>query len=161
MFDSFVDVANVLLSIFREAWGALVVAIISFVLLALLIQLMRSAGSSVLGAKLWIQESLASGMGLIVLVLFGFVGIPAMVKAVHISVPSCGTVTEIGKFSAMLIGGLVGLRMLKALSIAVFMASVGAPTPITHALIETGGAMFGMIIGIVAVPIAAKFFGAC
>jgi hypothetical protein len=46
MFDSFLDVANALLSIFREAWGALVVAIISFVLLALLIQLMRSAGSS-------------------------------------------------------------------------------------------------------------------
>ena len=72
-----------------------------------------------------------------------------------------GPIAEIGQFSALLIGGVGSLRMLKSVFIAVASASIGASRGVSAALTEIAEVIFGMLLITVAAPVAAAFFGAC
>lgn len=96
--------------------------------------------------------------------LFGFLGVPQIVKGIQSAMPTgggCGPIGELGTFSAAIIGALAGLRMLKAVFASVVSASLGGQVAMSGALIETAEAVFGMLLAAVAVPVAAWFLGAC
>lgn len=159
-----VDAANILLSFLREAWTALVSALVAFAVLAMLAQVLKVSSASVLGANLWVAESLSAVIAILALALFGFLGVPQIVKGIQAAMPGgggCGPIGELGAFSAAIIGGLAGLRMLKALFTSVLSASLGGPVAMSGALIETAEALFGMLLAAAAVPVAAWFLGAC
>lgn len=159
-----IDAAQVLLAFLREAWGALAGALLAFAVLAMLAQVLKVSSAAVLGANLWVWESVSAVMAVLILGLFGFLGVPQIVQAIQVSLPSsggCGPIGELGTFSAAIIGGLAGLRMLRAVFTAVVSASLGGTAALSGALTETAEAVFGMLLVAAAVPIAAWFLGAC
>jgi hypothetical protein len=158
------SVAEILLGIFREAWQVLVALTLAIGMLAGLAQILRLSAGTMIGANLWIWEAMAGISGVLMLVLFAFLGIPVLVEATSSSIPGgagCGPINDLGTFSAMLIAGLAGLRMLKATFMAVLAASAGGAINTSNALIEIAESMFGMLLASVAVPAAAIFLGAC
>ncbi len=152
---------EIILGILREAWGVLVTVTIAITLLALLVQVLRGTAGNLLSANPLITQAVTASGGLLILVLFAFMGIPAMVQSVQITAPSCGPVAELGELASMLIGAVVALRMLKAITLAVAMAAAGGPAGISDTLLEVGAALVGMLIAVAVVPVAAAFFGAC
>jgi hypothetical protein len=92
--------------------------------------------------------------------VFGFLGVPQIVQAIQVSLPSgggCGPIGELGTFSAAIIGGLAGLRMLRAVFTAVVSASLGGTVALSGTSTETAEAVFGMLLVAAAVPTAAWF----
>ncbi len=157
-------VTSLLLSLLRDAWMALAEAFLAFALLAAIAQVLRVSSASVLGANLWVWQSISALVSIIVLGLFAFLGIPEIVRSVQSSFPTaggCGPIGELGTLAAGLIGGLAALRMLKAMFVSMFSASIGGSSSFANALIECAEAIFGMILASAAIPLAAYFLGTC
>ncbi len=157
-------VTSLLLSFLRDARMALAGAFLAFALLAAIAQVLRVSSASVLGANLWVWQSISALVSIIVLGLFAFLGIPAIVRSVQSSFPTaggCGPIGELGTLAAGLIGGLAALRMLKAMFVSMFSASIGGSSSFANALIECAEAIFGMILASAAIPLAAYFLGTC
>ncbi len=155
---------DLLLNLFRDAWGALVGALVAFALLALLSQTLKSASGMALGAQDWVRDAVAGGIGVLALTLFALLGVPALVDAANASFPNsagCGPITELGSLAVRLLGGLGALRMLKATVTAVMSAAVGGQGSLSAALLEAGEVVLGMVVASIAVPIAIHFFGLC
>jgi len=158
------QVSSLLLAFLREAWTALAGAFIAFALLAGVAQMLRVSSASVLGANLWVWESVSALLSIVALGLFAFLGIPQIVNALQSSLPGgggCGPIGELGILASGLIGGLAGLRMLKAAFNSMLSASLGGASTFANALIECGEAIFGMILASAALPLAAWFLGTC
>jgi hypothetical protein len=157
-------VTSLLLSFLRDAWMALAGAFLAFALLAAIAQVLRVSSASVLGANLWVWQSISALLSIIVLGLFAFLGIPEIVRSVQSSFPTaggCGPIGELGTLAAGLIGGLAALRMLKAMFVSMFSASIGGSSSFANALIECAEAIFGMMLASAAIPMAAYFLGTC
>ena len=158
------DASSLLLTFLREAWMALAAAFLAFALLAGIAQMLRVSSASVLGANLWVWESISALLSIVVLGLFTFLGIPQIVSALQSSLPGtvgCGPISELGTLASGLIGGLAALRMLKAAFTSMLSASIGGASSFANALIECGEALFGMILASAAIPLAAWFLGTC
>ena len=155
------EITIALLDILREAWVALAAAILAFALLAILASTLRTASASVLGANLWVWESVSALVGVVVLLLFGFLAVPALANAVQVSFVACGPIADLGALSAALIGGIGALRMIKSVLTSILAASVGGRTAMSDALTEIGETVLGMAAAGLVVPIAARFLGAC
>jgi len=148
----------------REAWTALAGALLAFAVLAGMAQILRLGSASVIGANLWVWEAISAVASVVILALFAFLAVPQIVSALESALPSgggCGPINELGQFAAGLIGALAALRMLKAVFASVVSASLGASSSFSHSLIETGEAVFGMLLAGAAVPLAAWFLGTC
>ena len=158
------EASTLILTFLREAWMALAAAFIAFALLAGIAQMLRVSSASVLGANLWVWESVSALLSIVVLGLFAFLGIPQIVRALQSSLPGaggCGPISELGTFASGLIGGLAALRMLKAAFTSMLSASIGGSSSFANALIECAEALFGMILASAAIPLAAWFLGTC
>ena len=158
------EVSSLLLTFLREAWVALAGAFVAFALLAGIAQILRVSSASVLGANLWVWESVSALISIVVLGLFAFLGIPQIVSALQTTLPgagSCGPISELGTLASGLIGGLAALRMLKAAFTTMLSASIGGAASFSNALIESGETLFGMILASAAIPLAAWFLGTC
>lgn len=158
------EVTALFLAFLREAWLALTGGFLAFALLAGIAQMLRVSSASVLGANLWVWESISALLSIVVLGLFAFIGIPQIVNALQSSLPGaggCGPISELGTLASGLIGGLAALRMLKAAFATMFSASIGGASSFANALIESGEAIFGMILASAAIPLAAWFLGTC
>ena len=154
------NAAEILLDILREAWVALAAAMLAFAALAMLAQVLKTASGSVLGASLIVWEAVAALFGVLILALFGFLGVPAIVSAAQSSIPSSaggGPVTQLSQFCAALIGGIAALRMLRAVFTAIAYTAAGGSGRLADTLIESGEALFGMVLASMAIPIAAAF----
>jgi hypothetical protein len=116
-----------------------------------------------IGSPMWVGEAIAGIVGIVIIALVGFLAIPSIVRSItsNNAVLGCGPIAEIGQFSALLIGGIGSLRMLKSVFIAVASASIGASSGVSTALTEIAEVIFGMLLITVAAPVAAAFFGAC
>ena len=156
------EITTILLTILREAWVALAAAILAFGLLAMLANTLRTVSAAVLGANLWVWETVPALVGVVVLLLFGFLAVPVLAKAVQASFgAACGPIAELGTLSATLIGGIGALRMIKAVLTGVLSASVGGRAAMSDALTEVGETVLGMAAAGLVVPVAARFLGAC
>jgi len=154
------NAAEILLDILREAWIAIAAAMLAFAVLAMLAQVLKTASGSVLGASLIVWEAVAALFGVLILALFGFLGVPAIVAAAQSSIPSSagsGPVTQLSQFCAALIGGIAALRMLRAAFTAIAYTAAGGSGRLADTLIESGEALFGMVLASMAIPIAAAF----
>ena len=157
-------ITSLLLSFLRDAWMALAGVFLAIALLAAIAQVLRVSSASVLGANLWVWQSISALISIIVLGLFAFLGIPEIVRSVQSSFPTaggCGPIGELGTLAAGLIGGLAALRMLKAMFVSMFSASIGGSSSFANALVECAEAIFGMILASAAIPLAAYFLGTC
>jgi hypothetical protein len=157
-------VVELFIGLLREAWMALASALLIFVLLAMLAQLLRASSAGAIGARFWVWQAASAGTALLMLTLFAFLGVPDILQAVQAAIPSeagCGPIGELGRLVAGLIAALAGLRILKALVSAATAASVGGASPLSAALLETGEAIFGMMLAAAAIPIATHFMGLC
>ena len=156
--------STILLAFLREAWMALAGAFLAFALLAGLAQMLRVSSASVLGANLWVWESISALLSIVLIGLFAFLGIPQIVRALGSSLPGgggCGPINELGTYASDLIGGLAALRMLKAAFASALSASIGGASTFSHALVECAEAIFGMLLAGAAIPLAAWFLGTC
>src|SRR5258706_1831115 len=154
----------ILLNLFRQAWVTLVLSLVMIGMLAVVAQVLRMTSASVIGARLWVQESIGSSAGIILLILFAFLAVPSIVQAGTGAVSgggSCGPIAELGGFAADLIGALGALRLLRALSTSVLSAAVGGSIGASDAFKEPSEALFTMLIASTAIPIAAAFLGVC
>ena len=154
----------VLLNLFRQAWVTLALSLVMIASLAVLAQTVRMTSSSVIGARLWVQQSIASIAGIILLILFAFLAVPAIVQAGAGAVSgagSCGPIAELGGFAADLIGALGALRLLRAFATSVLSAAVGGSAGASDAFKEAAEVLGSMLIASTAIPIAAAFLGVC
>lgn len=153
---------GILLNILRQAWMFLVGAMLLIAALAILSQVLRTASASSIGAERWVQQSIGSIVGIIAVVLFAFLIVPAVVQAGSVkNVGTCGPISELGGFAAMLIGGLGALRMLRATVVALISASVGGNMGTSEAFKEAAEVLLTMLISSIIVPVAAAFLGVC
>jgi len=154
---------ELLLGIFRQAWGLIAGLLVLIAILGGLAQVFKMAGGALLGSSFWVSEAVAGILGVILIALVGFLSIPAIAQAATIggAATGCGPIAEIGQLAGMLIGGIGALRMLKGTFTAVVSASIGGSGGVSNALIEIAETIFGMLLITVAAPIAAVFFGAC
>lgn len=158
------DALQIILSVFRQAWVAITIFMVSVGALAMLAHILRTIGASTIGARFWVYESIASIASILVLILVAFLGIPPVVKAISTSVPGspgCGPIAELGMFASGLIAAIVGLRMLIAFARTIGGAALGGTAEISQALIEAVEALFGMLLAGVVIPLAAMFIGVC
>lgn len=157
-------VSDILLDLLREAWAALAGGMIAIILLAVLAQVLRTASASVIGARFWVWDASLAIVGLVVLALFTFLGVPTLLHAAQDSIPSgggCGPIADLGSLAAGLIAALAALRILKALVLSAAVAAVGGGSSLSRALLEAGEAVLGMVFASAALPIAAQFLGVC
>ena len=158
------EATSLLLTFLREAWIALAGAFLAFALLAGLAQILRVSSAGLIGANLWVWESVSALAAIIMLGLFAYLGVPQIVSALSSALPSgggCGPISELGTLASGLIGGLAALRMLKATFTSILSASLGGASTFANALLECGEAVFGMILAGAAIPLAAFFLGTC
>jgi hypothetical protein len=158
------QVATILQGLLREAWIALAGALFAFILLAILAQTLRASSASVIGAKFWVWEAASAGIALLVLAVFAFLGVPAILRAAQTSIPAgggCGPIGTLGTLAAGLIAALAAVRVLKSLVTAVAIAAIGGSSSLANTMLETGEAVFGMVLASAAIPIAAQFLGMC
>ena len=158
------EATSLLLTFLREAWIALAGAFLAFALLAGIAQILRVSSAGLIGANLWVWESVSALAAIIMLGLFAYLGVPQIVSALSSALPSgggCGPISELGTLASGLIGGLAALRMLKATFTSVLSASLGGASTFANALLECGEAVFGMILAGAAIPLAAFFLGTC
>ncbi len=152
----------ILLNIFRQAWMFLVGAMILIAALAVLSQVLRTASSSAIGAQRWVQQSIGSIVGVIAVIVFAFLVVPVIVHAGSVkNVETCGPISELGGFAAMLIGGLGALRMLRAALGTLVSAAVGGNMGTADAFKEAAEVLLTMLLSSIVVPIAAAFLGVC
>jgi hypothetical protein len=154
---------NVLLMIFQQAWVTMVALVVIIAALGGLAQVMKIVGGQMVGSPVWVGEAVMGVVGIAIIALVGFLAIPQIVHSVNSpdSVVGCGPIVEIGQFSALMIGAIGSLRMLKAVFVAIASASLGGSGGVSTALIEIAEIIFGMLLITVAAPVAAAFFGAC
>ena len=158
------QVADIFMGLLREAWIAMVSALLVFVLLAILAQVLRASSASAIGARFWVWEAVSAGVALLILALFAFLGVPAILQAAQSAIPSgagCGPIVDLSTLAAGLIAALAALRILKALVSSTTAVAAGSGSSLSGALLETGEAVFGMLLASVAIPIAAQFLGVC
>jgi hypothetical protein len=158
------EVVDIFLGILREAWVALASALLIFVLLAVLAQVLRASSASVIGARFWVWEAGSVGVALLVLALFAFLGVPSILQAAQSVIPpggGCGPIVDLGAFAAGLIAALTALRILKALVSSTITATMGGGSSLSNALLETGEAVLGMMLASAAIPVAVHFLGVC
>jgi hypothetical protein len=154
---------SVLLMIFQQAWVTMVALVVIIAALGGLAQVMKIVGGQLVGSPVWVGQAVVGVVGIAIIALVGFLAIPQIVRSVNSpdAVVGCGPIVEIGQFSALLIGAIGSLRMLKAVFVAVASASLGGSGGVSTALIEIAEIIFGMLLITVAAPVAAAFFGAC
>ena len=107
------EALQIIQNVLRQAWVALTIFIVSVGALAMLAQILRTIGASTIGARIWVYESIASIVAILVLVLVAFLAVPPVVKAVSASVPSsagCGPISELGMLASGLIAAIAGVR---------------------------------------------------
>ena len=158
------QVTTILEGLLREAWIALAGALFAFILLAILAQTLRASSASVIGARFWVWEATSAGVALLVLALFAFLGVPAILQAAQTSIPAgggCGPIGALGTLSAGLIAALAAVRILKSLVASATAAAIGGSSVLAGAMLETGEAILGMVMASAAIPIAAQFLGVC
>jgi hypothetical protein len=154
---------NVLLVIFQQAWVTMAALVVIIAALGGLAQVMKIVGGQMVGSPVWVGEAVVGVVGIAIIALVGFLAIPQIVRSVNSpdAVVGCGPIVEIGQFSALMIGAIGSLRMLKAVFVAIASASLGGSGGVSTALIEIAEIIFGMLLVTVAAPVAAAFFGAC
>jgi hypothetical protein len=154
---------NIVLMIFQQAWATMVALVVIVAALGGLAQVMKIVGGQMVGSPVWVGEAVVGIVGIGIIALVGFLAIPQIVRSVNSpdAVVGCGPIVEIGQFSALLIGAIGSLRMLKAVFVAVASASLGGSGGVSTALIEIAEIIFGMLLITVAAPVAAAFFGVC
>lgn len=157
-----VEAGAILQSMLRQGWTVMAAFLAVIALLGGLAQVFKFTGGLFLGSGMWVSEAVAAVLGVTVIALFGFLAIPVLARSAFVAANvGCGPVIEIGQFSAMLIGGIGSLRMLKGILQAVVSASLGGSGGVSSALIEIAETLFGMLLITVAAPVGAAFFGAC
>lgn len=157
-----VEAGTLLQSILRQGWTVMAAFLVVIALLGGLAQVFKFTGGLFLGSGLWVSEAVAAVLGVVVIALFGFLAIPVLARSAFVAANvGCGPVIEIGQFSALVVGGIGSLRMLKGILQAVVSASLGGTGGVSTALIEIAETLFGMLLITVAAPVAAAFFGAC
>lgn len=157
-----VEAGTLLQSILRQGWTVMAAFLVVIALLGGLAQVFKFTGGLFLGSGLWVSEAAAAVLGVVVIALFGFLAIPVLARSAFVAANvGCGPVIEIGQFSALVIGGIGSLRMLKGILQAVVSSSLGGSGGVSTALIEIAETLFGMLLITVAAPVAAAFFGAC
>ena len=156
------EAGAILLSILRQGWAAMAAFLVVIALLGGLAQVFKFTSGVFLGSGIWVSEAVTGALGVVVIALFGFMAIPVLAQSALVAAEvGCGPVVEIGQFSAIVIGGIGSLRMLKGVLQAVVSASLGGSGGVSTALIEIAETLFGMLLITVAAPVAAAFFGAC
>ena len=156
--------AQILENILREAWGAIIGLMVAVAVLAMLVQILKLSGSASLGATLFVAESIGSIMGLIIVVLYAFLAVPAIVHSVSSSTTSsggCGPAAELGQAAAYVMAGIASLRMAKAAFVSIVSAMSGAQAGMSYAITEASEVLVGMLLVSVAAPVAAALVGAC
>jgi hypothetical protein len=156
------EAGAILLSILRQGWAAMAAFLVVIALLGGLAQVFKFTSGVFLGSGIWVSEAVTGALGVVVIALFGFMAIPVLAQSALVAAEvGCGPVVEIGQFSALVIGGIGSLRMLKGVLQAVVSATLGGSGGVSTALIEIAETLFGMLLITVAAPVAAAFFGAC
>lgn len=156
------EAGAILLSILRQGWAAMAAFLVVIALLGGLAQVFKFTSGVFLGSGIWVSEAVTGAIGVVVIALFGFMAIPVLAQSALVAAEvGCGPVVEIGQFSAIVIGGIGSLRMLKGVLQAVVSATLGGSGGVSTALIEIAETLFGMLLITVAAPVAAAFFGAC
>jgi hypothetical protein len=155
---------EIILTVFRQAWAAITIFIVSVGALAMLAHILRTVSASAIGANLWVYESLASIGSVLILVLVAFLGVPPIVKAMSTSIPGspgCGPIAELGMFASGLIAAVAGVRMMLSFARVVAGAALGGTAEISKALVEVVEALFGMLLAGVVIPLVSMFIGVC
>jgi hypothetical protein len=158
------EVADLILAVLRQGWLALAGALAALGGLALLSQVLRATAGAAFSGRFWVWQAVSGGATVLVLVLFGLLGAPALAEAAQGALPGsggCGPVAELGVLAAALIAALAALRILRTTLAAVVWASAGGSAPLSGTLVEAAEAVFGMILAAAATPLAAHFLGAC
>lgn len=153
--------ADLLNGLLRDGWVVMAGLLVMVVALAILAQFFRAVGSSMLGASLYVSQAISSVVSLVLVALFAFIAIPAIVHSISTNVSSCGTVGNLGGAAASVYAGISALRMMKAAFSSVVSAMVGSGSSMSFAFQEAAEVLFGMTLISVAIPVAAAFFGAC
>lgn len=94
------SIGQILVGMLRDAWGAIAMALLGIGALAMLAQVIRTSGALVLRANLWVWESLAAILGILFLLLFGFLGVPALSQAAQSSLPGVAVDREVQAYLA-------------------------------------------------------------
>ncbi len=156
--------ATLIVNILRDAWGAILGLMVAVAILAALFQFLKLTGSATLGASMFVAEAVGSVVALIIVVLYAFLAVPAIVHAVSSSAASgggCGPAAELGQAAAYVMAAITALRMAKAAFVSMFSSMSGSGGGMSYAITEAGEAVIGMLLITVASPIAAALLGAC
>ncbi len=155
---------QIIMDILRDAWGALVGLIVLLAILGLVYYIISGTLSSFAGAHGWASKAILAIAGLVGLVLYAFLAVPAIVRAAVDSTSGmfgCGPIAELSGLAAYLIGGLTGIHLLVIILQALVATSMGSSGEFSTVIIETMSAVAAMLLVSAAGPVAAAFFGVC
>ena len=152
---------NILIGLFQDAWGVLVVFAGMALMIGLMVTLLKSTAAQALGADLITAHVILSGAGMFMFALLAFYGVPAIAKSIKVSAPSCGPLADLSNAAAMVIAAIGAIRMLYSVVLGLTMSAAGAPGGVSRAAVEIVSIALGMIAATVIVPIVTAFLGQC
>ncbi len=146
-----------------ESWAALAGALVLFGMVGILVQVLKAVSGTVIGSKVAWANALSATVGILFIILFGLMGVPALSRAVNVTseMTACGPLVDLGAAAAQVLGGLAAVRMLHTFVRSAMSIAAGGSNVVASALVEAGEALIGMLIVVVAGPLAAYFFGNC
>ena len=100
--------AQILVDILRNAWTAIIGLIVAVAVLAMLYQILKLSVDASLGASMYVAQAVGALIALVIVALYAFLAIPAIVRAVTVSVSistACGPAAECGTGGGLCHGG--------------------------------------------------------
>src|SRR5262245_8407032 len=106
---------GVMQSFLSQAWIAISGALVVFAGLSMLARTLQAAAATAAGSRIGLAEALGGTTSSALVVLFAFLGVPAISNAIEAAaggVTSCGPLADFGVAAAGLIGALAVVRIL-------------------------------------------------
>lgn len=163
-----IQIAEVVVSIVRDAWTAFAAILVIVTILGVLARVLQGAGGIAIGGSRTTATAIAGAAGVFVMGLVGLVVVPAIAHtaytiAVGAGSEACGAVSsevgDLGVASAMLIGAIGALRMLHATVEGTAYAALGSGKGLARIVTTVVETLVGMALVPAAVPIVAAFLG--
>ena len=153
--------AEHLLALFRQLWTSMAIVLLILVLMGILVRVLQGSAFMSVGGSQVVASTLIAIIGLLAIGLFAFLVVPPIasmgVQTVQENVPgiasSAALATRFTTATAMVLGAIGALRMIRAIVEGVVGVAMGGTGSMSRAVIIVMETLVGMLLVSVIVPI--------
>lgn len=159
------QIANIVVDIVRDAWAAFAIVLVIITALGMLARLLQATSGFMIGGSRTVASALIGGAGVLMVGIVGLIVVPEIAQSAYQTAsdaavarcPQSSEIHDLGLASAMLIGAIGSLRMLRGAVQGVAYTAIGGSGGIASVVTTVIETLIGMTIATAAVPVAMMF----